>query len=59
MDIGILGINELDNIFIYNKKAEEILKKSISSIMTQDASKIFSFFPLEEAKKNLKKMMLD
>lgn len=27
MDIGILGINELDNIFIYNKKAEEILKK--------------------------------
>lgn len=56
MDIGILGINELDNIFIYNKKAEEILKKSISSIMTQDASKIFSFFPLEEAKKNLKKI---
>ena len=24
--------------------------------MTQDASKIFSFFPLEEAKKNLKKI---
>lgn len=56
MDIGILGINELGNIFIYNKKAEEILKKNISSIMTQDANKIFPFLPLDEAKKTLRKI---
>lgn len=56
MDIGILGINELGNIFIHNKKAEEILKRSISSIMSQDANKIFPFLPLEEVKKTLKKI---
>lgn len=52
LDIGILGINETDDIFVYNKKAEKLIGFSLNDAIGKKAETIAPFLPFAECRRN-------
>lgn len=50
LDIGIIGINEHDDIFVCNKKAEKITGISLSASIGQKAEQTVPFLPFSESR---------
>lgn len=51
LDIGIIGINETDDIFVYNKKAEKLIGFSLSDAVGKRADTIVPFLPFAECRR--------
>ncbi len=52
LDIGIIGINENDDIFVYNKKAEKIIGFSLEDAIGRKAEAVVPFLPFSECRMN-------
>lgn len=52
LDIGIIGINENDDIFVYNKKAEKIIGFFLSEAIGKKAEDVVPFLPFAECRRN-------
>ncbi len=52
LDIGIIGINENDDIFVYNKKAEKIIGFSLGDAIGRKAETVVPFLPFSECRMN-------
>lgn len=48
LDTGIIGIDEQEAVFIYNRKAEQILGRSLSSALNRPVRDALPFLPFSE-----------
>lgn len=50
LDIGIIGVDKQENVFIYNRKAEQILGVSLGEVSGKSASEAIPYIPFAEDK---------
>ena len=56
IDIGIIGVNSDMEIYVYNKKAEQILGKSLEYFLGKHVNDVASFLPFSECFSTMKKI---
>lgn len=54
LDIGIIGANENNDIFVYNKKAEQIIGSSLNDAIGRKAEAVVPFLPFAECRQTLR-----